>query len=286
MFLVTGCNELATGLVRSLNIDGEAKGACHKEELEKPRGYLSYDIFNVDDVVRLVNEVKPNKIIHTEEVQSIEYCEENRQDSMEFNTRGTRFIAEAAQKTGVKMVLISTAHIFDGRKEGGLYTENDKINPLNVYGETKLMAEVHTDKVPGFLIVRMGELYGNYPGNFADYVLMNLKFGEKVELASDMYFSPIYIEDAVEAVKLLAKNDMGGFYNVAGPERISHYEFGRRIAKKIGFSEDLIVPFSVKEAAPKARLALDTSLDISKIGTLMKIRGIDEGLEAIKKTFC
>ncbi|MCD1296326.1 NAD(P)-dependent oxidoreductase [Methanocella sp. CWC-04] len=283
MILVTGCNPLGERLLEELNKDGMAKGACHKEELDLPRGFIKYDIFSSEDIERLVKEVKPDTMILTEEVSDLEYCEQKRSDAMQFNTRGVRFFVEAAQKTGASVVLISTAYVFDGRKEGGMYTENDMINPINVYGETRLMAEVHTDKAPSYLIARMGELYGNYPGNFADFILTNIKYGEKVELARDMYFSPIYIDDAVAAIKLLTAQKMFDKHNVAGPERISHYDFGLKIAKTFGLNENLIVPVSVEDLNLTVMMPKDLSLDISKIGPLVKIRNVDEGLEAMKK---
>jgi dTDP-4-dehydrorhamnose reductase len=201
---------------------------------------------------------------------------------MEFNTRAVRYFAEASIKAKARIIYRSSALVFDGRKPGGLYTETDKVNPINVYGETKLMGEVHTDKVPEFLVVRIGELYGSYEDNIAGYLCQQLQCGEKVELARDMYYSPIYIEDAVSAIRTLTVNKMTGFYNVAGPERISHYDFGRRIAATFGLSEDLIVPMNSGDLGLTVRMPLDTSLDISRLSTLMKVRGIDEGLAAMK----
>jgi dTDP-4-dehydrorhamnose reductase len=280
MILVTGCNPLGCRLTDAMSAE-LAKGACDRNCPEIPRGWLSYDAMSPESISRLVEEQHPAALVLADEIDSLTYCDQHPRDAMEFNTRAVRFFAEAAKKSGARLVYRSTAFVFDGRKPGGLYTETDKVNPINVYGETKLMGEVHADKVPDFLIVRIGELYGAYPDNFASHVRQQLKCGEKVELARDMFFSPITVDDAVSAIRTLTVNKMMGFYNVAGPERISHYDFGRRIAAAFGLSDDLLLPMSAGELGLTVRMPLDTSLDISKLSMLTKVRGIDEGLAAM-----
>lgn len=283
MILVTGCGPLGTGLVNALSRDSIVKCACDKDQPSPPGGCLVYDIKSSEDIARLVREVKPHKIVLTEQISSIDYCEHDRIDAMEFNTRSVRFFVDEAGKAGARVVYISSAYVFDGRKENGRYTETDKVNPLNVYAETKLMGEVHVDKSPEYLIIRLGEMYGNYQDNFAYYVYENLKYGQKIELAGDMYFSPVYVEDAVHAVKFLVERDMTGYYNVSGPERICHYDFGVKIAEVFGLDKSLIVKVNMEDLGLKVRMPRDISLDTSKIGALMKIRGSDEGLKAMKK---
>ena len=281
MFLVTGCNPLGVKLTDAMAAVG-AKGACDKNEPEMPRGWLTYDAMSPESIDQLVAEQRPSTMVLAEEVCDLGYCEEHRMDAMNFNTRAVRFFAEAAIKAKARVAYRSTAYVFDGRKPGGLYTETDKVNPIDVYGETKLMGEVHVDKVPDFLILRIGELYGPYLENYAGYVRYKLQSDEKVELAKDMYFSPIHIDDAVAAIKTLTVNKMSGFYNVAGPERISHYDFGLRVAKAFGLKQDLVVPVNTSDLGLTVRMPADTSLDISKLSAIMKVRGIDEGLAAMK----
>lgn len=281
MILVTGCGPLGTGLVKALETD-LAKGACDASNPDIPRGFVTYDFAKEEEISQLVEKEKPEILILTEEIGSVEYCEQDRTDAMLYNTRQTRYFAEAAQKVGARLVYRSSALVFDGRKPGGLYAEADHANPINAYAETKLMGETTVDRTDDFLIVRIGELYGPYPENVASYVVDNAKFGDKVALASDMYFSPVHVDDAVSAIKELALKKMTGFYNVAGPERLSHYEFGLKVARAFGLSEDLIVPMTMAELNLTVRMPQDTSLDVSKLSPLVKLRTADEGLAAMK----
>jgi dTDP-4-dehydrorhamnose reductase len=282
MILIVGCGPLGSAIHEALK-DSEVSWACDKEHPAPASGCIVYDIKNSAEVAKTINQVKPQQLILTEEIQSAEYCEKNRLDAMEFNTRGVRFFVEASNPLRARVIYLSSAFVFDGRKIGGMYTEFDHVNPINVYGETKLMGEVAVDKASDHLTLRMGDVYGDFPENFVSYVVSSLNYGQKIELARDMYFSPLYIEDAANAVRLLAMEKMSGAYNLAGPERISHFEMGVRVARAFGLKEELLVPLSMEEMGLTVRMPKDLSLDISRISAMVKIRGIDEGLEAMRK---
>jgi dTDP-4-dehydrorhamnose reductase len=282
MILITGCGPLGSRLVKTFGKAGEVRCVCDKERAGGD--CLKYNIKSSDEVTGIVNELKPEKMVLTEELPDIEYCERNSMYAMEFNTRGARYFVEAGIEIGSRITYVSTAYVFDGRKPGGIYTENDKVNPINVYGETRLMGEVATDKSPDYLTFRLGEAYGNYEDNFVMKVYKSLKSGVKIELPRDMYFSPIFVDDAVEAITKLTMEGMSGLYNLAGPDRISQYEMGQRIAKVFGLKEDLLVPLSADEIGMTVRMPRDLSLDVSRIMMVAKIRGIDEGLEAMKRS--
>lgn len=283
MILVTGCGPLAAQLVSELSKEREVKSICDKEALDIVKGQLKYDIMSSADVAGVVQGVSPDTVILAEEVANLDYCEKNRMDAMYYNTRLVRYIVEAVGSKA-KMVYISSAAVFDGRKPGGMYTDKDKVNPLNVYAETKVMGEVNVDKSPGYLIIRVGELYGDYVDNFVSYVQSALKYGEKLELATDMYFSPVYMDDAVKAIALLATKGMNGIYHVAGPDRISHYDLGVKIAEKFGLDKSLLIPKKADEMGLTIMVPRDSSLDISKTSVLINIRGVNEGLEALKNS--
>jgi dTDP-4-dehydrorhamnose reductase len=282
MILIVGCGPAGAAINEAFKGE-EVAWACDRESLAPGPGCIGYDIKNSADVARIVKQAKPGQIILTEEIPNVEYCEKNRLDAMEFNTRGVRFFVEAAAPLRARVIYLSSAYVFDGRKASGLYNEYDHVNPINVYGETKLMGEVAVDKAADHLTLRTGEVYGDFPDNFVKFTLSSLSYGQKIELARDMYFSPIYIEDVAKAVHLMALESKSGLYNLAGPERISHYEMGLRIARAFNLKEELLVPLSMEEMGLTVRIPKDLSLDTSKISTLVKIRGIDEGLEAMKK---
>ena len=75
------------------------------------------------------------------------------------NVIGTRNIARAAKKTGKYLVHISTAYVFDGKKQGK-YVEDDPVNPIEWYGQTKAWAEEEVAKnCERFSILRIDRPY-------------------------------------------------------------------------------------------------------------------------------
>lgn len=100
---------------------------------------LKLDITNRKEVFDLFRKIKPDVVIHTAAETNVDRCETQKELSWKINVEGTRNIAEACSKTGAKMVYVSTDYVFDGEK--GLYTEEDKPNPVNHYGITKLEGE-------------------------------------------------------------------------------------------------------------------------------------------------
>ena len=282
MLLVTGCGPIGSRLAKSFADTDKVTWLCDKE---RPTGdCLKYDIKKESDIKRIVEDLKPSRMVLTEEIPDVSFCESHRMYAMEYNTRGTRYFVEAGNALGTRVTYISTALVFDGRKTGGLYTEKDVVNPINVYGETKLMGEVAADKSQDRLVFRLGELYGKDVDGFVKRVYNSLKAGTKIELARDMYFSPIFIDDAVDAIVKLTSESIGGVYNLAGPERISQYEMGLKIASAFGFNEELLVPLSADALGSAVRMPRDTSLDVSLISAIVKIRGIDDGLRALKES--
>ena len=57
------------------------------------------------------------------------------------NVLGTRYLAEAAQRTGAKMMYISTDYVFDGQGTEAWEPDDKRYAPINYYGETKLGGE-------------------------------------------------------------------------------------------------------------------------------------------------
>ena len=78
-------------------------------------------------------------------------------------------LAQISLETGSKLIHISTDHLYDGTKD--IYTEDDLVSPLNVYGKTKAQAENEVLSInPKALIVRTN-FYGwglSYRKSFSD----------------------------------------------------------------------------------------------------------------------
>jgi len=246
------------------------------------------NIINKSEVKKLIKFYRPEVIIHTAALTNVDFCEENKEITKKTNVNGTRNIAEAVEEINGKLIFCSTDLVFDGKK--GNYREEDEVNPLNYYAETKVKGEEIIRKIcSNYVIARISIIYGwsnNINKGFTDNLLENLKSKKKVFLFQDQFRSPIYAVNLSEALLEIAKRDITGIIHLGGKERISRYEFGRKFARKFHLDTELIIEGSFMEHDLIGTRPKDSSLDISKAKAILKTRFIDinEGLNCMKET--
>src|SRR6185436_9613383 len=102
-------------------------------------GLRALDIRDAGAVRQLVEEVRPDVIIHPAAQPNVDWCEDHVAESHAVNVTGTLHVVEAALAAGVRYLFFSTDYVFDGK--AGPYREDAPTNPPNVYGRHKLEAE-------------------------------------------------------------------------------------------------------------------------------------------------
>ena len=119
----------------------------------------SVDLRNEIEVKRVINEVKPNVIVHSAAERRVENCEADVIMSEALNVHATYVIARAANEIGATFIHISTDYVFDGQHPP--YTETAPVCPLNLYGSQKARSE--SAAIAGHrnpIILRVPVLYG------------------------------------------------------------------------------------------------------------------------------
>ena len=194
-------------------------------------------------------------------------------------------IANACKLMNIKFVHISTDHLFDGKNS--FYHEDNPKSPLNIYGKTKDNAE---EKIllenPQALIVRTN-FFGwgtSYRHSFSDWIIKSLRESSAIKLFSDVYFTPIHIEELVKIIHILIDKNKQGIFNVVSKERISKFEFGIKIANIFKYPLSLISPISVEDISLMAQRPKDMSLSTKKILDEInyQIKGIENQLLDLK----
>ena len=281
-FMVIGATGLAgSALLKSAGKSHEVYGTFLKQNTEN----LYYlNITNKSDVDNLINKIKPDIIILTAALTNVDYCEDHHEETWEINVEGTRNIVCASRNINAKVAFISTDYVFDGKN--GPYSENDKPNPINFYGKTKLEAEKIIEELNDFLIARTTAIYGTEKAgkNFVYRVINCHKSGKTVKVPVDQYGSPIFSDNLGDAIVKLCENNKKGIYNVAGPECINRYELALKVVSVFRLNKELIKPVKTSELNQKAPRPLYSGLKIDKIKneTNIKLLPCDEGLNIMK----
>ena len=135
-----------------------------------------------------------------------------------------------------------------------------------------------------YLIARVAVLYGSQQNKkFVHWCISKLKSKEYTTLVADNIRSPTLVDDIAEALKTLIERDKKGIYHLAGPEQLTPFSMGVRIAEAFGLDKKYLQPMMQYRFKQKALRPKNTSLSIEKL----KSEGISmstftEGLRKIK----
>jgi dTDP-4-dehydrorhamnose reductase len=217
---------------------------------------------NLGDLKTYIRENSFSTIINCIANANIDNCEQFPDDARFLNAEVAKSLAEVSLETGAKFIHISTDAVFDGQSP--FRKESDFCLPGTVYGKTKLIGEEQVMNVnPNSLVVRVN-FFGlsERKTSIFNYFMFGLQKKETLIGFSNVFFTPLYVENTTAAIRRLMDLNVSGIIHVAGKERISKYEFGRMIAKVWGYPEELITPSYYHSDVNRA---LDLSLDTSKL---------------------
>jgi len=260
---------------------------CGSHRFE-PRGVTAFqaDLSDEKTATDLIVSLRPDVVIHCAALADVDACELRPEAATRINVGMTGHLLEGASRLRARMVYISTDHVFDGEK--GNYCEEDPPAPVNLYARTKLEAEkLVLGAGEQHLVVRTN-IYGwNFQNkqSLAEWILARLETGQRVPGFSDVYFSPILVNDLSDWLLRMIAANLGGLYHVSGGEGLSKMEFAVRLARVFGLGETLVDSVRLQDAqlrTPRPRnLTLDTTKIRTALGTAMP--GVDGGLRRFKE---
>jgi dTDP-4-dehydrorhamnose reductase len=233
---------------------------------------IEADLCHFDSLARIVDEYKPEVIVHTAAMANVDLCETQPEAAYRLNALLPGQIAQIAQGAGIQLVHISTDAVFDGKH--GHYNEEDVPAPLGVYARSKLEGEhLVLEHHPGALVARVN-FYGWSLGgqrSLAEWFFNNLYSGASIKGFTDVFFCPLLVNDLVELLLRMVDLRLSGIYHVVSSECTSKYAFGQAIARRFGLNEKMIRPTSVNEGGLVAARSPDLSLSTAKLSRILGI---------------
>ncbi len=231
------------------------------------------DITDSAAIRRVLGRFRPHCLINCAAMSDVDGCERDPQTARKANTEGPRLLAEACQERDVELIHISTDYVFDGTK-GSPHGEEDPVNPINHYGESKLLGErAVADACSRHRILRVSMLYGIHRTNFADFVVRCIETGQAVKALTDNAGSPTHCPDIAEQIVALLGRPETGVFHCAGLGGCSRLEFAEAIRELWPAPELKIIP--VKQADFPEMLAkrpADSRLKCNRINDMGLIR--------------
>jgi dTDP-4-dehydrorhamnose reductase len=224
------------------------------------------DLESADRLTTQFETAQATIVIHAAALTNIEQCEANQDLAWHVNVVTAENVAKACNRLGILLVHISSDHLFSG--EGSMAMEETSSSPINVYGRTKVEAEMRVLEIcPTALVVRTN-FYGwgtSYRRSFSDVIIDALRQQRPITLFEDVYYTPILIQDLVDAVHGLIDQKAVGVFNIVGNERLSKYQFGLRVADAFGLDARLIRSGNLSDVSNLVQRPRDMSLSNSKV---------------------
>jgi dTDP-4-dehydrorhamnose reductase len=254
--------------------------------------HAAVDVLDAPALARCVSTANPAAILNLAAWADVDAAEGERGDTTgrvyQLNTALPERLAELCADRGCHLVHVSTDYVFDGRRENRPYREDDAPAPLSWYAQTKLAGEQRLQAAnASATIARIEMPFRAQPHqklDFARVCASRLRAGQQVIGVTDQRITPVFLDDAVEALAALLEQRPPGVVHLASADATTPFAFARAIAGRLGGDPNLIIPepfeaFSRGRIAPRPQHPwLDISLFQRCINVAI-LRGVDQQLD-------
>ena len=231
--------------------------------------YFGMDITSEDSVNKVLDEVRPDAVIHCAAWTAVDAAEdvENHEKVYQINVCGTRFLAEKTAMLGGKFLYISTDYVFDGQGERPWEPDDKNYAPKNFYGETKLLGELAAASAsPRFFIVRIAWVFGLNGKNFIKTMLNVGKTHDTVRVVNDQIGTPTYTLDLARLLVDMILTEKYGYYHATNEGGyISWYDFTKEIYRIAGMKTEVLPVTTAEYGLSKAKRPFNSRLNKEKL---------------------
>jgi dTDP-4-dehydrorhamnose reductase len=229
------------------------------------------DITGRGEVRACLEAARPHLIVHAAAYTNVDGAESDAESALRVNAEGTRNVALAAAEIGARLIYISTDYVFDGC-QGRPYVEDDRPNPLSVYGRSKWLGECAAGEHPDSLVVRTAWLYGRHGRHFPGAILEQARKGGPLRVVNDQTGCPTWTRDLAQGLAGLLGGGRG-ILHLAGGGSCTWYGFALAVLEEAGKREPLppvtVEPTSTAETgrpAPRPRYGVLESSRLAELG--------------------
>lgn len=233
--------------------------------------YIQLDITDAKKVKAVIEEYKPDAIIHCAAWTAVDAAEdeENREKVFTINEQGTRNIAKAAKVVDAKMIYISTDYVFNGQGENPWKPDDKNFAPLNVYGASKLAGErAVAETLWKYFIVRIAWVFGLNGKNFIRTMIQIGKTHNSVRVVDDQIGTPTYTKDLARLLTDMIETEKYGYYHATNSdngEYISWADLAEEAYKDAGMQVKVERVTTEEYGLSKARRPANSRLEKSKL---------------------
>lgn len=251
-------------------------------------GRSQADLSEPESLRKIVANIKPNWIVNAAAYTAVDSAERDDKIAHCVNSESVGIIAEEAKKIGAWLIHYSTDYVYDGYKIAE-YTETDEVNPLSVYGKTKLAGEkLIQESRCNYLIFRTSWVFSARGNNFAKTIMKLAREREELGIVADQYGAPTSAELIADVsalcVQQINANEQKfslngkGIYHLVASGEASWYSFAQYVIDKavqsgvsLKATSQQVKPISTGEYPLPAQRPLNSRLCTNKITEVFSI---------------
>lgn len=243
---------------------------CHHGPKNFKNNSVSMDLLQISSLNKIFSKIKPDVVVHCGAITDVDYCENHPETAYTVNSDSTEEIANICNENKIFLIYLSTDYVFNGSK--GDYKESDPVDPINVYGMSKLEGE---NRIKSFgknwCIIRTSTPFGIHSTkqSFPIFVINSIKNSKKIKIPIDQITSPTFVKDLSLSICEIINKKITGLYNISGSTQISRLEFANLIAKNCTLNEHYIIPSYMHDLDWIARRPKNSSLNVNKINSIL-----------------
>jgi len=205
---------------------------------------------NLNSIRKVLDKIQPNLIINAAGYTKVDEAEKEKSKCFKINTLSTNEIAKWSYKNNCFLVHYSTVYIFDGKKKKP-WKEEDKPNPKNFYGKSKLKGESKIIKSKcNYLILRLNWVYDDN----GEKIIKKIKENKKIFLVNDQIGTPThagFVSDVtINIIKKIMINKINPkILNISAKGKTNYYNFAKKIYQKLQnkYKDCSLSPINFKE---------------------------------------
>ena len=197
-------------------------------------GSKETDLLQQGAATKAIQHYQPEFVINAAAYTAVDQAEDEQEAARRLNEAAPLEMAQAAKTIGAEFIHLSTDYVFDGEQLTP-YAENDTVNPLNIYGQTKLAGERAVMKAnSNAIILRTSWVFSEFGGNFVKTMLRLGATRNDLNIVDDQIGGPTAARDIASAILTIVSKLKGGatghgVYHYQGAPTVSWADFARSI---------------------------------------------------------
>lgn len=254
------------------------------------------DVTNPAAVRDAFQEAEPDFVINAAAMTKVDEAEGQPDLARKINFEGPACLAAQCSTRDIPLLHLSSDYVFDGAKKAP-YEPDDVMNPLNAYGESKMMGEeAIRHELPWHIILRVSWVFSQFGSNILTNTLGLIDGQDEIRMVNDQIGAPTPADSVAQAVITMADKVLGGkcdgfgTFHFCGAPPCSRYVFTEAVIEAYGSKKPKLIPVESDSYASFARRPLYSVLECSKICNAYGLsqpdwrEGIVQAIGQIKQT--